>query len=177
MSDKLGSTRSNPVSLPEANVFTVTLFPFLLFLKMQTCTLTFSYSFFFPSPVPVCVFLLGLALCFCLALSGIRSKEIHLFSLLSLCGVFFFIPVHFLRMFSFLFSLFLCYTFLDNSISCLRPSTSPSRSVPSLSFLPSPAPAHPVLGGGNEKCMYSVAAAECGSRRENCCFMVLFMDL
>lgn len=140
MSDKLGSVRSHPVSLPEADIFTVRSLLFLLFLVMQTRTLTFSFSFisrsffcclcfffFLPIPSP-CVFVLFV--------SGIPSKEMNLF--LFYLSVLLFLSHPFLCAFS--LNLSLSYTFLHNDAATLCPSYPPfplRTLLSSFSFPPS----------------------------------------
>ena len=108
------------------------------------------FSFLF-SPLPACAFsaCFQLARCFCL-------KKL-IFSPLYLP------PLH-----------------LFNIMPPLPPRppipTPNSLSSPLISSLSPSRPLTKVSERGNEKCMYSVALP-CGSRRENCCFMVLFMDL
>lgn len=89
----------------------------------------------------------------------------------------FFFHIPFYR---FSLTLFLCRTFLHDDATTLPlyllcPLLTLSFPSHFLSHSPS-LPLIEVLERGNEKCMYSVAV-QCGSRRENCCFMVLFMDL
>lgn len=161
--DKHGSARSYPVSLPEAYIFTVRSLLFLLFHanKPPDHILFFSYAFY----------------CFLIFSShSFRDPIQRMDSILllsPLCLVFSFISLFF--------------TFLSHSLSLLHLSTRwclvlllPLLSLPSLCshFLShsSLLPLTKVLAKGNEKCMYSVVV-QCGSRRENCCFMVLFMDL
>lgn len=166
MSDKLGSVRSYPVSLPAAYVFTVrSLLSRLFHANMHPLSLSFHIFFsVFLSPSVFVSSFQGFGL----------KKWIHPPFISPSC---FFFHIPFYR---FSLTLFLCCTSLHDDATTLPlyllcPLLTLSFPSHFLSHSPS-LPLIEVLERGNEKCMYSVAV-QCGSRRENCCFMVLFMDL
>lgn len=108
---------------------------------------------------------------------GFSAKKWIYSAFISLSCFFFHIPL----LHVFLLTLFLCYTFLHNATSLWPPPyhpLPPNSLSSSLSHPPSPPSLllTKVLQRGNKKCMYSVVV-QCGSRRGNCCFMVLFMVL
>lgn len=171
MSDKLGSVRPYPVSLPEADISIVISLLFLLFLEMQTRTLTFSLSFHISFRLSLLRFF-----CFCLILAGIQSEEINLFFFYLTYLTFFHKPFYICSL-SLSFSA-TPYYIMTPPLSVLLLAL-PSQTFSLFHLISSFSPSLPltkVLERGNEKCMYFVAV-RCGSGRENCCFMVLFMDL
>lgn len=148
---------------------------FLQFPKMQTCTPTFCFSFHISSFLPVFFFLLALTPGgFVSFLSEIQSQGVNLFSLY-LSDVHFLSPLpHMSSSLSSSSSDF--YRILPPTLPLYPLSHLLFSVFPIISSLSPSLTLAKVLKEGNEMCMCSVAA-ECGSRRENCCFMVLFMDL